>query len=170
MIRLEEIAPIGVFGKTHGIKGEINLELNTDFDLEDTPYIIVDIDGIFVPFFINEYRYKTDNMALVLFEDITTEERIRPFFGKTAYVKKEVITAEDDDELSINYYVGFTMLTPQRKVIGQIVEIDDSTANVLFVLDNNVLVPVGAVEVIDLDPKKHTMIVELPEGLLDIEN
>ena len=44
MIRLEEIAPIGVFGKTHGIKGEINLEMNIDFDLEDTPYIIVDID------------------------------------------------------------------------------------------------------------------------------
>ena len=51
MIRLEEIAPIGIFGKTHGIKGEINLELNIDFDLENTPYIIVDIDGIFVPFF-----------------------------------------------------------------------------------------------------------------------
>jgi ribosomal 30S subunit maturation factor RimM len=44
MIRLEEIAPIGIFGKTHGIKGEINLELNIDFDLEETPYIIVDID------------------------------------------------------------------------------------------------------------------------------
>jgi 16S rRNA processing protein RimM len=87
MIRLEEIAPIGVFGKTHGIKGEINLELNIDFDLEDTPYIIVDIDGIFVPFFIDEYRYKTDTTALVLFENITSEERIRPFSGKTAYVK-----------------------------------------------------------------------------------
>ena len=82
MIRLEEIAPIGVFGKTHGIKGEINLELNIDFDLEDTPYIIVDIDGIFVPFFIDDYRYKTDPTALILFEDITTEERIRPFLAR----------------------------------------------------------------------------------------
>ncbi len=170
MIRLEEIAPVGVFGKTHGIKGEINLELNIDFDLEDTPYIIVDIDGIFVPFFIDDYRYKSDTVALVLFEDIYTEERVRPFFGKKAYVKKEALDDGEDDEMSINYYVGFTMLTPQRQVIGQIVEIDDTTANVLFVLDNDALVPVGAVEVLDLDPDKHTMIVEVPEGLLEIEN
>ena len=170
MIRLEEISPIGIFGKTHGIKGEINLELNVDFDLENTPYIIVDIDGIFVPFFINDYRYKSDTVALVQFEDIDTEERVRPFFGKKAYVKKEVLDDGEEDELSINYYVGFTMLTPQRTVIGQIVEIDDSTANVLFVLYNDTLVPVGAVEVLDLDPDRHTMIVEVPEGLLDIEN
>ena len=166
MIKLEEIAPIGIFGKTHGIKGEINLELNTDFDLENTQYIIVDIDGIFVPFFIEDYRYKTDTTALILFEDITTEERIRPFFGKTAYVKKEVLVDNENDEMSINYYVGFTMLTTDKKVIGQIVEIDDSTANVLFVLDNDELIPVGAVEVINLDPEKHTMVVELPEGLI----
>lgn len=170
MIRLEEIAPIGVFGKTHGIKGEINLELNIDFDLEDTPYIIVDIDGIFVPFFIEDYRYKNDSVALVLFEDINTEERIRPFFGKKAYVKKEALNENENDEMSINYYVGFTMLTPQRQVIGQIVEIDDSTANVLFVLNNDVLVPVGAIEVLDLDAEKHTMIVEVPEGLLEVES
>ena len=170
MIRLEEISPIGVFGKTHGIKGEINLELNVDFYLENTPYIIVDIDGIFVPFFINDYRYKSDTVALVQFEDINTEERVRPFFGKKAYVKKEVLDDGEEDEFSINYYVGFTMLTPQRTVIGQIVEIDDSTANVLFVLDNDALIPVGAIEVLDLDPDRHTMIVEVPEGLLDIEN
>ena len=91
MIRLEEISPIGVFGKTHGIKGEINLELNVDFDLDDTEYIIVDIDGIFVPFFINEYRYKTNSTALVLFDDINSEESIRPFFGKTAYVKRRLL-------------------------------------------------------------------------------
>lgn len=170
MIRLEEISPIGVFGKTHGIKGEINLELNVDFDLENTPYIIVDIDGIFVPFFIVDYRYKTDSTALVMFEDITTEERIRPFFGKTAYVKKETLGDAENDEMSINYYVGFTMLTTDKKVIGQIVEIDDSTANILFVLDNDTLIPVGAIEVVDLDPDKHTMVVELPEGLIDIDN
>ena len=170
MIRLEEISPIGIFGKTHGIKGDINLELNIDFDLENTPYIIVDIDGIFVPFFIEDYRYKSDTMALVLFEDINTEEQVRPFFGKKAYVKKDALGEDENDEMSINYYVGFTMLTPQRVVIGQIVEIDDSTANVLFVLDNDALVPVGAVEVLDLDTDNHTMIVEIPEGLLDIDN
>jgi hypothetical protein len=38
------------------------------------------------------------------------------------------------------------------------------------VLDNDALVPVGAIEVLDLDTDNHTMIVEIPEGLLDIDN
>jgi hypothetical protein len=41
---------------------------------------------------------------------------------------------------------------------------------VLFILDNDTLIPVGAVEVLDLDPDHHTMIVELPEGLIGIDN
>ena len=110
MIRLEEISPIGIFGKTHGIKGEINLELNIDFDLEDTPYIIVDIDGIFVPFFIEDYRYKSDSVALVLFEDINTEERIRPFFGKKAYVKKEALGEDENDERIVILVAAGTVL------------------------------------------------------------
>ena len=82
-------------------------------------------------------------------------------------MKKEALGEGENDEMSINYYVGFTMLSADKKPIGQIVEIDDSTANILFVLENDILIPVGAVEVIDLDPEKHTMTVELPEGLIE---
>ena len=60
MIKKEDVFKIGQFAKPHGIKGEIALVTNSDvFDDSDDPYIICEMDGILVPFFIEEYRYKT---------------------------------------------------------------------------------------------------------------
>ena len=65
MIKKEDVFKIGQFAKPHGIKGEIALVTNSDvFDDSDDPYIICEMDGILVPFFIEEYRYKTDTCLL----------------------------------------------------------------------------------------------------------
>ena len=61
MKRREDVYKIGRLGKPHGVKGEISFNFDDDiFDREDADYIILDIDGILVPFFIEEYRFKND--------------------------------------------------------------------------------------------------------------
>ena len=76
MIRREEVYKIGRLGKTHGVRGEISFLLDDDvFDRTDADYLILDIDGILVPFFIEEYRFKTDSNALMKFDGIDTQER-----------------------------------------------------------------------------------------------
>ena len=66
MIKKEDVFKIGQFAKPHGIKGEIALVTNSDvFDDSDDPYIICEMDGILVPFFIEEYRYETDTVILL---------------------------------------------------------------------------------------------------------
>ena len=58
MIKSDEVFKIGQFAKPHGIKGEITLMTDCDvFDDTDDPYIICDMDGILVPFFLEDYRY-----------------------------------------------------------------------------------------------------------------
>ena len=53
MIRREDVYKIGKLGKVHGIKGEISFLFDDDvFDRADADYLILDIDGILVPFFI----------------------------------------------------------------------------------------------------------------------
>ncbi|MFI3296866.1 MAG: ribosome maturation factor RimM [bacterium] len=167
MIKLNELSPVGTFGKTHGVKGDINITLSDDFDFDPCDYVVVDIDGIFVPFFITEYRYKSNTTLLIHFEDIDDEPSIRSFFGKTVYVKKELIEVADEDETRANYYVGFIIKTEDGKEIGEIIEVNDTTENVLFVV-GELLIPVAAIEIIDLDKEARTMTVDLPEGLLEI--
>lgn len=73
MIRKEEVFKIGQFAKPHGIKGEISLVTNCDlFDDVEDPCIVCEVDGILVPFFIEDYRYKADTVMLVKLENVTT--------------------------------------------------------------------------------------------------
>ena len=86
MIRREEVYKIGRLGKTHGVRGEISFLLDDDvFDRTDADYLILDIDGILVPFFIEEYRFKTDSNALMKFDGIDTQERARELTGCDVY-------------------------------------------------------------------------------------
>ena len=64
MIKQEEVYKIGKLGKPHGVKGEINFLFDDDvFDRVDAQYLILDIDEILVPFFMEEYRFRSDSTA-----------------------------------------------------------------------------------------------------------
>ena len=55
MIRKEEVYKIGIFNKPHGIHGELSFTFTDDiFDRVEAEYLICLLDGIFVPFFIEE--------------------------------------------------------------------------------------------------------------------
>ena len=72
MIRLEELIEIGKISKTHGTRGEVVCNINADLlETADPDYLILSIDNLFVPFFIEEYRYKTDNSIILLLTDVS---------------------------------------------------------------------------------------------------
>ena len=71
MIKAEEVYKIGVFNKPHGIKGELQFTFTDDiFDRVDCDYLVCLLDGIYVPFFIEEYRFRSDTTALMKLEGI----------------------------------------------------------------------------------------------------
>ncbi len=82
MIRRDEVYKIGKLGKPHGVKGGITFAITDDvFDRVDAEYLVLDIDGILVPFYLEEYRFKNDENVLVKFEDIDTQEQARNYTG-----------------------------------------------------------------------------------------
>jgi len=56
MIRRDELTPIGTIYKPHGINGEVTATFEQGVDPESLRCIVLDRDGIFVPFFINSIR------------------------------------------------------------------------------------------------------------------
>ena len=61
MIRRDEVYKIGRIVKPHGLKGEVSFSFSDDiFDRTDSEYLICDMDGILVPFFMEEYRFRSD--------------------------------------------------------------------------------------------------------------
>ena len=92
MITREELIRIGRFNKPHGVKGELSFTFTDDvFDRTECPYIVCEIDGIFVPFFIEEYRFKSDTTALIKLEDVDNEA-VRVHLLYSMFISRSLIT------------------------------------------------------------------------------
>ena len=169
MIRQEEVYKIGKLGKAHGVKGEISFLFDDDvFDRTDAGYLVLDMDGILVPFFIEEYRFKTDDNALMKFEGIDTQERARELTGCEVYFPREM--AEDDNEqLSWAAIVGFELIDANTgKSAGSIASVDDTTINILFYLEYGTMIPASEDLITNIDTKKQQIFIHLPEGILEL--
>ena len=168
MIRREEVYKIGRLGKTHGVRGEISFLLDDDvFDRTDADYLILDIDGILVPFFIEEYRFKTDSNALMKFDGIDTQERARELTGCDVYFPRTL--ADEDEAVSWAELVGYDLIDSNSgKAIGEIAAIDDTTINILFELTDGKLIPASDELIQQIDTKRHQIEINLPEGILEL--
>ena len=169
MITPDDVFRIGKIGKPHGIKGEVTMHIDDDvFDRTDADYLILDMDGILVPFFIEDYRFKTDDNALMKFEGIDTQERARELTGCEVYFPREM--AEDDEEqLSWAAIVGFELIDANTgKSAGRIASVDDATINILFELEDGKLIPASEELITNVDTKKQQIFINLPEGILEL--
>ena len=175
MIKKEEVYKIGLFNKPHGIHGELQFTFTDDiFDRVDCDYLICLLDGIFVPFFIEEYRFRSDSTALVKLEGIETAERARMFTNVEVYFPVKHAEEAEDGELSWNFFVGFRMEDVRHGELGEGVEVDTATVNTLFVVEQEdgeeLLIPAQEEFIVEINQEKKLITVELPEGLLNLED
>ena len=175
MIKKEEVYKIGLFNKPHGIHGELQFTFTDDiFDRVDCDYLICLLDGIFVPFFIEEYRFRSDSTALVKLEGIDTAERARMFTNVEVYFPVKHAEEAEDGELSWNFFVGFRMEDVRHGELGEVVEVDTTTVNTLFVVEQEdgeeLLIPAQEEFIVEINQEKKLITVELPAGLLNLED
>lgn len=172
MILKSEIFPIGQINKPHGVNGEMSFSFTTDvFDREDVPYFVFEIEGILVPFFVDEFRFKGSTTGLLKLEGVKSEEQARSFFGLKIYLPKDFLEKVEDNEIELDYFAGFSLIDSEKGLIGIISEVDKTTENILFVIpkpNDELLIPAGEEYIKEIDHEKKIIYVELPEGLLDL--
>lgn len=170
MIKKEKVYKIGRLGKAHGVKGEVTFQFDDDvFDRIDADYLILDVDSILVPFFMEEYRFRSDTTAIVKFCDVDTQERARELTGCDVYFPLSLVPDEDDAPLTYAFLVGFSLIEAKSgKTIGTIAAIDDQTVNILFELEDGTLIPASDELITNIDKDKRKIMMTLPEGLLEL--
>ncbi|MGN0280716.1 MAG: ribosome maturation factor RimM [Prevotella sp.] len=167
MIRQEEVYKIGKIGKPHGVKGEVTLRFTDDvFDRTDAEYLVLEVDGILVPFFMDEYRFRTDETALVKFSGIDTVERAAELTGSNVFFPRS-LAVNDDGEMTWSQIVGYTIVdTETDREIGKIVNVDETTVNILLETTDGTLIPAADEFIDDIDHESQMLYMTLPEGLL----
>lgn len=169
MIKREDVYKIGRLGKAHGVKGEVSFQFDDDiFDTTNADYLILEIDGILVPFFMEEYRFRNDSLALVKFCDVDTQQRASELTGCDVYFPR-TLAEESEGQLSLSSLVGFDIVEASNsKVVGKIAAIDDTTQNILFELEDGRLIPASDELITNIDTNRQQIIMQIPTGLLEI--
>lgn len=184
MIEEKDIIRCGKFFRTHALKGELNAMTDgVDADVLGEGYpVIVEMDGIPVPFYVESFRPKGTFGCLVKLEGIDTVERASEFVNKEFSLFRKDLAEylgvcedelEDEDD-----YVGWRVEVEGFGYVGRVSDIDTSTPNWLLIVtpddedDDDIFIPfnedfIKGLEEYD-DPERNTLVLDLPEGLLDL--
>lgn len=77
--------------------------------------------------------------------------------------------------MSLNEAENFSLLDANNdnRLIGTVKSVDYSTVNTLFNVETpdgkEIMIPASEDFIIDVDTERHIIVVDLPEGLLDLE-
>ncbi len=172
MILKEELFPVGKINKTHGTKGELNFSSNYNiFEEIDIPFLIMEPEGLLVPFYIESVRMINDENGIIKLERVDSDERASEFIGETIYLSKIYMQEIEEEELALDYFIGFEIIDTKTGRVGRISSIDESTENILFIVENDkdeLFIPATDDFIIEIDHEKNTLIMDLPLGLIEL--
>lgn len=172
----EKIA-VGYVVKTHGVKGELSVAIDGAFDGELSPGdpLIVDIDGLDVPFFVASLRMRGNDSLLLTLDDVDSDAAAAMFVGHTLWVYGRKSAGcedlEDDGcaEITADRLVGYTVIDGDvtAGVIDDVREIAPDCW--YFVLrDSGRLIPIADEMIQHIDHRRRIISMDLPAGLLDL--
>lgn len=180
MITKQEISSIGIVNKTHGVKGELSVTLDLDSTIiKNEKFVICNIDGIYVPFFIDSFRPKGNCSCLIKFENFNTDTDAKFLVDKEIYqLKSNICKYSDNDDLENGGYaddfIDYKIFDSDYGYIGKIIDIEVSTENNLFIVedsDNHITyIPITDDFITDIDDNQLKITMNLPEGLINLND
>ena len=160
---------IGKLRRPHGLKGDILMEVLTDF-----PERIKAGEQVFVGEKFDELQFRScfwhGKLMRISFEGFNNPESVGEYRNNYVYVRRENVTELPEGEYYHHQLIGLKVLSDEGVTLGIITSILETGANdVLKVEDEQsreVLIPVIEQVVQDVDFDSGTILVHLIPGLL----
>ena len=173
MIDLSDYMIAGELSKTHGVRGQLvlqfdNLSFGNIIKLES---VIIEIDGLPVPFFIESYSQRNNNSIVLTIEDINSEQKAEELINKTVFIKSECIRSQKQFEDQSDILKGYKVIDKNKGELGILNAILDNQYNPLLRILNGkkeILIPFQEEFIVKLDKKSKIIYVETPEGLTEL--
>jgi 16S rRNA processing protein RimM len=168
----EEAFYIGYITKTKGLKGELQLFFEFDApDLLDFDVVFADMSGKMVPFFVSSYKLHNNSTGNFYFDDIDHIDKAQPLLKKKIYLPLTKMPDRSEEEFHYNDLKGFLVSDEHYGELGEILEVNEYPQQFVATVsykDTEILFPLNEDMIIEIDEELKTLLVELPDGLLDI--
>ncbi|MBN2805483.1 MAG: hypothetical protein JXR22_02410 [Prolixibacteraceae bacterium] len=168
-INSNKLLEVGYVKKTHGVQGELYLVLDpvAAENLEEYEFLFFLIDGLPVPFKVEETPTIGEDFAHVRFRHINTKEQAQSFVGSKLLADQADF---EQDAVSPGTLVGYQLIDTQLGPIGEITAIDDYGGNIVLTvlhLKQEVLIPFNEELLVDFRSETRTMTMNCPDGIFD---
>ena len=172
-MRKEECFYLGKIVRKYSFKGEVLIKLDTDEPelYTEMESVFVDFNNNLIPFFIEKSSLHKSTLLRAQFEDVDNEQKADEIIGLDVYLPLTFLPDLDDDQFYYHEIIGFTAKDVNFGEIGIIKGVNDSASQALFEIDRNgkqVLIPVNDDFIEKVDKKNKVLLLNTPEGLIDI--
>ncbi len=177
MIPFDDCIHIGRITRKWGFENELIIRLGNNmpqgFSLPD--FVFVLLDNRLIPFGIKSLQYDGDRKCTVAFHDTTNAMRER-LVQKEIYLFKEALSDAETEEAEQaleeeDMLIGYLVITTDQQEIGRVTQVMERMMQPLLVTDCNGkegLIPLTPEIIKAIDHDKQTIVVELPEGLIEL--
>jgi 16S rRNA processing protein RimM len=173
MIMRDNCRLLGTIAKPHGTKGSVLLRLrniNAE-EFRERESVFVDIDGLLVPFFIEEFKKSSSDAVIMKFEDIDSETKARTFAGLEVYI--DINQAKPNKKVSDGkpQFNGYRVQDVNLGFVGTAGEIEDIANNPLLHVmleGKDFLIPLHEDIILGINDKDKEITIAAPEGLFDL--
>jgi 16S rRNA processing protein RimM len=166
---------IGRFRKPHGLAGEVKGDIDERYwdDVAEIDAFFVEIRGEKTPYFIEYLRGK--GTLIMKFEDIDTKEDASLFTSKSLFLRRDDVRLSEeeinDTGLEFSYLEGYELHVEEIGKVGTIKEVEEYPQQEMATVEEEAksfLVPLRTEWILSVNKDKKVVLMDLPEGLLDI--
>ncbi len=174
MLNRNNCTEVGFIKKTHGVKGELLVffEEGLDSVIENSDYLYFEVEGLLVPFFIEEIEIRDNSSAAILFDTLDVKEKSTQYIGCKIFIDNDQLE-NHNDILNPVLIKGFTVEDKKIGLIGEIIEIDDFGGNLVLTVKKGkkeILIPYNDNLLINFNEAQKCIILDCPDGLLEIND
>jgi 16S rRNA processing protein RimM len=159
---------VGFLRRAHGVRGEIIMDLHTDFPERLQSGRSLFVGKEFKPVTLSGVRPHAKGM-LVKFKGVETPEDVVRFRNQWVYVRASDVPRLPEGKLYQHELFGFEAIDENGNLLGELVEIIETGANDVYVIRDKsgkeILLPAIPSVILETDPARRVMRVHLLEGL-----
>ena len=163
---------LGRIIKVSGFEGAVTVKLERLFSgkLPNMESVFLEIEGRSVPFFISDSDYSGADILRLKFDGYDSSDKVIEFVGCLVFLTTPA--PADNKAEEIKSLLGYTVLTTDNIILGTIDEIIPNPGQWLLSVTSEskkeILIPLHENFIIRIDNKKKIIIMDIPDGLLEI--
>ena len=165
-----EYLTVGFLRRPHGLQGEINMDLHTDFPERMKSGRKLFVGEQHQPVIIASVRPHQSGL-LVKFKGIETPEDAGLFRNQWVYIQAKDASPLPDGQLYRHELIGFKVVDESDNALGELTDILETGANDVYVVKDQegreILLPAIPSVILELDAAHRLMRVHLLDGLIN---